>query len=387
MLAANICLIAAGSLSISTFTWAGDAHGSVHIEPLVNDTITALMEEHRIPGMAVALSVNGRQHYFNYGIADQEADVPVTADTLFELGSVSKVFTAALAAYFDASGDLSLSDPASHYLPALEESAFDDISLLELGTYTAGGLPLQFPDNVKNETDMLSYYRQWEPDFPPGSHRLYSNPSIGLLGYLTAQRLGQPFEALMKNHLFSPLDLDHSFFQVPHQQQANYAFGYSKEDEPIRVNPGVLDAEAYGMKSTAADVLTFVDAHMHGSAPDDTLREALEITRRGYFNMGGMAQGLGWERYAYPVSIEQLRAGNSLEMVLEANAAERLQPPLPASQNIWFNKTGSTNGFGAYLAFIPSQQLGIVMLANRNYPNQARIAAAHHILTVLAEAP
>ncbi|WP_422822581.1 class C beta-lactamase [Vreelandella populi] len=387
MLAANICLIAAGSLGISIFTWAGDAHDSVHIEPLVNDTITALMEEHRIPGMAIALSIDGQQYYFNYGIADQEAGVPITADTLFELGSVSKVFTAALAAYFDASGELSLTDPASHYQPALKESAFDNISLLELGTYTAGGLPLQFPDNVKNETDMLSYYRQWEPDFPPGSHRLYSNPSIGLLGYLTAQRLGQPFETLMKDHLFSSLGLDHSYFEVPHQQQANYAFGYSKEDAPTRVNPGVLDAEAYGMKSTAADVLRFVDAHMHDSALDDTLREALEITRMGYFNMGDMTQGLGWERYAYPASIEQLRAGNSLEMVLEANTAERLQPPLPANQEALYNKTGSTNGFGAYVAFIPSQRLGIVMLANRNYPNQARITTAHHILTTLVEAP
>lgn len=387
MLAANICLITAGSLSIGTFAWAGDAHDSVPIEPLVDDTITALMDEYRIPGMAVALSVEGQSHYFNYGVANKETQAPVTADTLFELGSVSKTFTAALAAYFDASGDLSLSDPVSTYLPALEGSAFDDISLLELGTYTAGGLPLQFPDNVENETDMLSYYRQWDPAFPPGSHRLYSNPSIGLLGYLTALRLGQPFDTLMDTHLFSPLGLDHSYFEVPRHQQTNYAYGYSKEDAPIRVNPGVLDAQAYGLKSTAADVLAFVDAHMYGSASSETLREALEITRMGYFDMGGMIQGLGWERYAYPVSLDQLHAGNSPEMILEANTAHRLQPPEPASQEALFNKTGSTNGFGAYVAFIPSRQIAIVMLANRNYPNQARIQAAQHILTALAEAP
>ncbi|WP_422822365.1 class C beta-lactamase [Vreelandella populi] len=385
MLTANICLIAAGSLGISTFAWAGDAHDSVHIEPLVNDTITTLMDEHRIPGMAVALSVDGQHYYFNYGIANQEEEVPVTAETLFELGSVSKVFTAALAAYADASGELSLTDPASHYLPALEGSAFDDISLLELGTYTAGGLPLQFPNDVQSEEDMLDYYRQWTPEHAPGTHRLYSNPSIGLFGYLTALGLGEPYDTLMEEHLFSALGLEHSYLQVPKEEQPNYAYGYSKEDEPIRVNPGVLDAQAYGLKSNAADVLTFIEANMDDSVLDETLREALETTRMGYFSMGDMTQGLGWERYAYPVSLEQLRAGNSLEMVLEANAAERLQPPLPASQDIWFNKTGSTNGFGAYLAFVPSKRLGIVMLANRNYPIQARINAAHHILTALAD--
>lgn len=387
VLAANIHIIMTGFLLICTPVVASDQHRSIEVEPLVHNTITALMNEYRIPGMAVALSIDGQRYYFNYGLADQEAGVPVTPNTLFELGSVSKIFTATLASYAQASGTLSFSDPASQYLPALEGSAFDNISLLELGTYTAGGLPLQFPADVKNEDDMLAYYRQWTPEHTPGTHRLYSNPSIGLLGYLTAQRLGKPYATLMEEQLFSALGLEHSYLQVPEEEQVNYAFGYSKEDEPIRVNPGVLDAEAYGVKANASDVLAFVDANMDDSALDEPLREALTTTRMGYFDMGDMTQALGWERYTYPVSLDQLHAGNSLEMVLEANEANRLQPPLPASQEVWFNKTGSTNGFGAYVAFVPSQQVGIVMLANRNYPNQARIEAAHHIVTALTKDP
>lgn len=100
-----------------------------------------------------------------------------------------------------------------------------------------------------------------------------------------------------------------------------------------------------------------------------------------------MTQGLGWESYAYPVALDSLLEGNSLEVVLEANPASPLSPPLPPRQEALYNKTGATNGFGAYVAFVPSQQLGIVLLANRNYPNQARIQAAHHILTTLTEAP
>lgn len=386
MLAAKTRFIMATSLLFSGSTWALDVADHAAIEALINNTIAPLMDEHRIPGMAVALSINGQQHYFNYGLANQEAEIPVTDETLFELGSVSKIFTAALAGYAQSSGDLSLSDPASQHLAALEGSAFDEITLLELGTYTAGELPLQFPESVQSEAQMIDYYRQWQPESAPGSHRLYSNPSIGLLGYLTAQRLGKPYETLMEEALFAPLGLEQSYFQVPEQQQAHYAYGYSKEDEPVRVNPGMLDAQAYGLKSNAADVLTFVEANM-GNTDDETLSQALAATRTGYFGVGNMTQGLGWESYTYPVALEQLLEGNSLAMILEPNPANRLTPPLAPRQEAFYNKTGSTNGFGGYVAFVPSEQIGIVMLANRNYPNQARIKAAHQIITALTQTP
>ncbi|MGM0857877.1 MAG: class C beta-lactamase [Pseudomonadota bacterium] len=386
IVAANVALIMTGSLWLGHSAWALDNTESARIKPLVDDTITALMEEHRIPGMAVAISVNGQPHYFNYGVANQEADQPVTDETLFELGSVSKIFTATLAAYADARGELLLSDPASEHLPALEGSAFDEITLRELGTYTAGELPLQFPDDVQSEAAMIDYYRQWQPESAPGSHRLYSNPSLGLLGYITAQRLDQPFETLMAETLFAPLGLKNSYYQVPDEQQAHYAYGYNKEDEPIRVNPGMLDAQAYGLKSTAADVLRFVEANMDGAELDAPLQQAMDTTRHGYLRVGELHQGLGWESYAYPVDIDTLLAGNSLDMILEPNPVENLNPPLPPRQAALYNKTGSTNGFGGYVAFVPSEQLGIVMLANRNYPNQARIQAAHQLLSALADA-
>ena len=386
MLAVNIGFIMAGALLIGSTAWAYETADSEAIEALVDKTIAPLMEEHRIPGMSIALSIDGQQHYFNYGLANQAAGLPVTDETLFELGSISKIFTAALAGYAQSRGDLVLSDPASQYLPALEGSAFDEITLLELGTYTAGELPLQFPDAVQSEEQMLDYYRQWQPESAPGSHRLYSNPSIGLLGYLTAQRFGKPYDTLMEEKLFAPLGLEQSYFQVPEQQQAHYAYGYSKEDEPIRVSPGMLDAQAYGVKSTAADVLRFVEAHMGLAELDESLSQALSATRTGYFEVGNMTQGLGWESYAYPVALDQLLAGNSLEMILKPNPANRLTPPLSPRQEALYNKTGATNGFGGYVAFVPSEQIGIVLLANRNYPNQARIETAHHLLTALTSA-
>jgi beta-lactamase class C len=97
-----------------------------------------------------------------------------------------------------------------------------------------------------------------------------------------------------------------------------------------------------------------------------------------------MVQGLGWEQYPYPVTLDRLLAGNSKMMAMEAHAATQLTPLPTASEPTLFNKTGSTNGFGAYVAFLPEKKIGIVMLANKNVPIPARIKAAHAVLEQLS---
>ena len=91
------------------------------------------------------------------------------SDTLFEIGSVSKTFTATLVSYAQAGGHLSLSDNASRYLPALRGSNLDHVSLLNLGTHTPGGLPLQVPDDVRDDDQLMQYFRDWKPPDPPGT--------------------------------------------------------------------------------------------------------------------------------------------------------------------------------------------------------------------------
>src|SRR5471032_431916 len=127
------------------------AQTDAQLQALVDAAVTPVMQQQSVPGMAIALTVNGKAHYFNYGVASRENQQAVTRDTLFEIGSVSKTFTATLGGYALASGKLSLSDKASHVLPALRGSAFDNISVVQLGTYTAGGLPLQFPDEADHQ--------------------------------------------------------------------------------------------------------------------------------------------------------------------------------------------------------------------------------------------
>ncbi|MDZ4336398.1 MAG: class C beta-lactamase [Pseudomonas sp.] len=368
---------------LAALTFGSAAHADDTLQSLVDASIRPVMAEHDIAGMAVAITHNGQAHYFNYGVARLDDQQAVTSDTLFEIGSLSKPLTATLAALAQSTGKLTLSDNAGQHWPELQGSQLEHASLLDLGTYTAGGLPLQFPDSVTDPASMLTYYRQWQPEYAAGSHRRYSNPSIGLLGMLAAKSMGQPFPTLMEGTLFPALGMSHSYIQVPAAQMPRYAYGYSKDNQPLRVTPGMLDAEAYGVKTNAKDMLRFVQANLSPAGLNPDLQRAIAMTHSGYYRVGDMTQGLGWERYPYPISLERLQAGNSPAMALESQPAKRLAPPETEPGDSLFNKTGSTGGFGAYAVFVPSQNLGLVMLANKNYPNAARIKAAHAILSAL----
>jgi beta-lactamase class C len=375
--------LAAASLFFAPWAHAAEGGSQDRLAQIVNEAVRPVMDEYNVPGLAVAVTIRGQRSYFNYGVASKESGQKVTEDTLFEIGSISKTFTATLASYAQVTGALSFSDKASRYLPALAGSRFDEISLLDLGTYAAGGLPLQFPDDVTDQDTMIAYYRNWRPAYPAGTHRQYSNPSIGLFGHLAARSMGQPFDDLMEQMLFPALGLKRTYIKVPQDRMGDYAYGYSKEGKPVRVTPGVWDSEAYGVKTTSADLIRFAEANMAGSKLDDTMQRAIRATHTGYYRVGDMTQGLGWEMFAYPTDLERLLAGNSVQVSFKPNAVTRFDPPLPSREDVLINKTGSTNGFGAYVAFVPAKGIGVVMLANRNYPIPARVRAAHRILTAL----
>ena len=153
----------------------------------------------------------------------------------------------------------------------------------------------------------------------------------------------------------------------------------------MRVSPGMFDAEAYGVKSSSADMLKFLDAQISPQQLQQPLRKAIENTHVGYFKVGAMTQGLGWEQYAYPAKLETLLQGNSSKMALESHVVTPIAQPKIAPAATFFNKTGATNGFGAYAAFIPQQKIGIVMLANTNFPNEERIKASYHVIQQLLQ--
>ncbi|QXC48718.1 beta-lactamase [Agrobacterium salinitolerans] len=378
----HVALAALLSTSLLTQAFAAD---EAKLKAITDAAIKPIMEKNGIPGLAVGISVDGESHIFTYGVMSKSSGKPVTAQTLFELGSISKTFTVTLSTYAEMNGQLSLSSKVENYLPSMKGKPFGDVTLMQLGTHTARGFPLQVPDNVKTEQQLLAYLKAWKPSYKPGTHRTYANPSIGMLGYITAKAMGQSFDDAMKDTLFPALGLKNTFTVVPEAKMADYAQGYKRTGEPARVTPAVLSSEAYGVKSTAADMIRFVNANMGLEKLDGKIQQALTNTHTGYFSVGAMTQDMVWEQYARPAQLETLRELNSGALLKTVPVSE-ISPPMKPRQDVFINKTGSTNGFGAYVAFIPKQKLGIVILANKNYPNEERVSAAYEILTALEKA-
>ena len=357
---------------------APDPQSQARVKAIVDAALKPVMEKYHIPGMAVGVAAGGKSYHFDYGVA-AKGGKPVTQSTLFELGSISKTFLVTAVSLEREEGTLALTDTAGKYLPEMQGTPFATVPLVNLATHTAGGFPLQVPDAVKSDNELTEYFRQWKPSYEFGAKRTYANPSIGMLGVIAAKAAHQDFAAMMEGRIFPGLGLKHTFIHVPAARMADYAQGYSRTDVPARVNPGPLAAEAYGVKSTAADMLRFAEENMKEVALPPAWQRAVIATHTGYFQVGAMTQDMIWEQYDAAAPRETLLKGNSNDM-LATMPVTPITPPAAPSDNVWINKTGSTNGFGGYLAFMPAKRLGIVILANKNYPNEERVEIAHAVL-------
>lgn len=375
----HIALATLISTSLFAQAFAAD---DARLKAITDAAIKPVMEKNGIPGLAVGISVDGENHVFTYGVMSKSTGQPVTPQTLFELGSISKTFTVTLSTYAETQGKLSLSGKVEDYLPSMKGKPFGDVTLMHLGTHTAGGFPLQVPDNVKTEPQLLAYLKAWKPAYKAGTHRTYANPSIGMLGYVTAKAMGQSYDSAMQDVLFPAIGLKNTFTVVPKAKMADYAQGYKRTGEPARMTPAILSSEAYGVRSTATDMIRFVNTNMGLEKLDRKLQQAIANTHTGYFSVGAMTQDMIWEQYAYPAALKTLIETNSGALLKTVPVSE-ISPPIKPRDDVFINKTGSTNGFGAYVAFIPEQKLGIVILANKNYPNEDRVAVAYEILNGL----
>ncbi|WP_445115617.1 class C beta-lactamase [Acinetobacter sp. WZC-1] len=352
-----------------------------YIQARVNQYFLPLMKNYDVPGMAIGIIDAGEKYENYYGVRSRQQHLPVTRQTLFELGSVSKLFTATTGAYAHSLGKLSFQQTAGHYWPALTNSQINQVSMLELATYTSGNLPLQFPDAIKTDQQALQYFKTWKVKDPPGHYRQYSNPSIGLFGQLSAMSMNTSFSALLQKNIFPALKLKQTYIDIPAHQQMNYAYGYDEQNQPIRVSAGAFDAQAYGVKSTLPDMLQFLQANLQPEHYATHIRQALLTTHQGYFQLGKMTQALGWEAFAWPASLQTLLDSNSEQIVMKANPVIKITEQSNGPKI--YHKTGSTNGFGAYIVFIPEQKIGLIMLMNKRIPNTERIRAAYAVLNAI----
>ncbi|EJB8463020.1 ADC family extended-spectrum class C beta-lactamase [Acinetobacter baumannii] len=374
------CLLLSPLFIFSTSIYAGNTPKDQEIKKLVDQNFKPLLEKYDVPGMAVGVIQNNKKYEMYYGLQSVQDKKAVNSSTIFELGSVSKLFTATAGGYAKNKGKISFDDKPGKYWKELKNTPIDQVNLLQLATYTSGNLALQFPDEVQTDQQVLTFFKDWKPKNPIGEYRQYSNPSIGLFGKVVALSMNKPFDQVLEKTIFPALGLKHSYVNVPKTQMQNYAFGYNQENQPIRVNPGPLDAPAYGVKSTLPDMLSFIHANLNPQKYPADIQRAINETHQGRYQVNTMYQALGWEEFSYPAPLQTLLDSNAEQIVMKPNKVTAISKEPSVKM---YHKTGSTNGFGTYVVFIPKENIGLVMLTNKRIPNEERIKAAYAVLNAI----
>ncbi len=374
------CLLLPPLFIFSTSIYAGNTPKEQEVKKLVDQNFKPLLDKYDVPGMAVGVIQNNKKYEIYYGLQSVQDKKAVNSSTIFELGSVSKLFTATAGGYAKAKGKISFDDTPGKYWKELKNTPIDQVNLLQLATYTSGNLALQFPDEVQTDQQVLTFFKDWKTKNAIGEYRQYSNPSIGLFGKVVALSMNKPFDQVLEKTIFPPLHLKNSYVNVPKTQMQNYAYGYNQENQPIRVNPGPLDAPAYGVKSTLPDMLTFINANLNPQKYPKDIQHAINETHQGFYQVGTMYQALGWEEFSYPAPLQTLLDSNSEQIVMKPNKVTAISKEPSVKM---FHKTGSTNGFGTYVVFIPKENIGLVMLTNKRIPNEERIKAAYAVLNAI----
>ncbi|WP_139844264.1 ADC family extended-spectrum class C beta-lactamase [Acinetobacter baumannii] len=374
------CLLLSPLFIFSTSIYAGNTPKDQEIKKLVDQNFKPLLEKYDVPGMGHGVIQNNKKYEMYYGLQSVQDKKAVNSSTIFELGSVSKLFTATAGGYAKNKGKISFDDTPGKYWKELKNTPIDQVNLLQLATYTSGNLALQFPDEVKTDQQVLTFFKDWKPKNSIGEYRQYSNPSIGLFGKVVALSMNKPFDQVLEKTIFPALGLKHSYVNVPKTQMQNYAFGYNQENQPIRVNPGPLDAPAYSVKSTLPDMLSFIHANLNPQKYPADIQRAINETHQGRYQVNTMYQALGWEEFSYPATLQTLLDSNSEQIVMKPNKVTAISKEPSVKM---YHKTGSTTGFGTYVVFIPKENIGLVMLTNKRIPNEERIKAAYAVLNAI----
>ncbi len=375
-------LLSALFLLFFTTSIFANTSDQILIKRSVDKIIQPLMAKYKIPGMAVAVTINNTDYFFNYGIASNETGLPVTNQTLFEIGSITKTFTATLESYFVQSQQLRLSSTISEYFPELSKSALDKVTLLNLPTHTSG-LPLFVPENIKTQKQFINYLTNWKPRYKAGAQRIYSNIGFGLLGMVMDREMHDSYADLLSTNVLNPLGLHHTFIRVPYAQMSNYAESYTKKGKASRMSNKTLLPSAYALKSSSSDLIKYVQENMQEGTVPIKLEKAIQATHTGYYETANLTQDLGWEEYPYPVKLNALLKGNGPTQM--SASASPINPPLSPQADSYINKTGASNGFRSYVAFVPQRKIGVVILANKVYPGKPRITAGYKILSALSD--
>lgn len=309
------------------------------------------MKRWTVPGLAVGILHDGKTETHGYGVASLETDQPVRDDTLFQVGSISKVFCATLVMQLVDEGKLALDTPIGSYLPDLalrDPAAQNQITLRHLLSHTSGIFGDDFNDFGMGDDALakaVASYGELRQITPPGEVWTYCNTGFNLAGAVVEQVLDQPFETAMRERVIEPLGLQRSFYFAHEAIAYPVAVGHTQPDPaeaahevarkyplPRCVNP------AGGVISTVSDLLRFAQYHLGETdlAERPILSDESRLAMQKVQTVAGnwaTHWGIGWH-------IKQV------------------------NEHTIIGHNGSTNGFQALLALVPAQRFAVAVLTN-----------------------
>jgi serine-type D-Ala-D-Ala carboxypeptidase/endopeptidase len=319
-----------------------------------DDEISAILKD-RIDNARQGVGIvecsfgSAQQRIVTYGRSDGPNDRPLDGDTVFEIGSITKVFTALLLAEMATRGEVALDDPMATYLPdrvRMPSRSGRQITLIDLATYTSG-LP-RTTDGISDSGDnpyatytveqLYAFLSNYTLRFDPGTHYEYSNLAYGLLGHALALRADSSYEDLVVSRVCAPLELDDTRITLTASMRNRLAHGHLANLKPSSNWDLPTLAGAGALRSTAHDLTKFTRATCL-TAPGTPLRQAIDLlprTRRPT-STPDMSVGLGW-------------------FVLSGNNDEV----------IW--KDGLTGGYASFVGFSTRLRSGVVVLSNSANP-------------------
>jgi beta-lactamase class C len=334
------------------------------VDHIISRGIAPMVAPNGAGGVAVVAQIGGRNLFFNYGFADLAEKRPITSDSLFNVGSVRKIFEAALVAQAVLRGELKLDEPVAKYVTELHGDYIRQITIGQLVSHTSGLLlPTDHPPWPEQHFSLAGFYdalNAWTPSGgeQPGKQRIYTHAGYILLQLALERRYGTPIATLIDRGVIAPLGMTSTV--VPERGPDNQAImspefvaravqGYSLHGEPIGL-PGnqqsYFDFPGTGQMFSSARDLAILLAACLGETPTLSslasgggsgreLREALQLTQREEFRVSPQyGQAMAWE-------IE-----NPFGMTI-------------------VDKPGGLDNASAYIGLVPDRKIGLVILANR----------------------
>ena len=271
-------------------------------------TVQDKMEQFGVPGLSIGILRDGKTCRAGFGVVDLETHELVNPETLFLVGSISKVFVATLAVRLVDEGLVSLDVPIRTFLPDLrlaDPTAPHRITLRHLLTHTSGLSGDGFADHGQGDDALSEYiatFSALRQETQPGEFWSYCNTGFVLAAAVVERVLGTTFEAAMRQRVIEPLGLDRTFFaneSIPYLVATGYDHEVGREPKPVpRANTWRTVNPAGGMVSTVGDLLRFAEFHMGDGTLNGTrvLSEASvrEMQRRQVTINPGEQWGIGW---------------------------------------------------------------------------------------------